>query len=230
MNTMRKIFIMAIFALVFVANAMAQGYPGHRPGQYGEGYYRSGMRYDRFGIDGLYLGLRIGPSFTTVDSDDKALDGGSSQTGLNVGFMAGLQLSPKAPVYLESGLMYVEKGGKNVYDGKKITYGLHYLEIPIVVKYAISIDDHFSIQPLLGGYLAFGVGGKAKNFVDREAASSFSKRFFKRFDGGLRLGCGVSYDLFYADLTYDIGLANICHDEFETSHNRCLALNFGVNF
>ena len=44
------------------------------------------------------------------------------------------------------------------------------------------------------------------------------------------MGCGVAYDMFYADLTYDVGLANICHDEFDTSHNGCLTLNFGVNF
>ena len=53
---------------------------------------------------------------------------------------------------------------------------------------------------------------------------------FRRGDGGLRLGCGVQYDMFYADLTYDIGLANICHDTFDTSHNGGLQLNFGVNF
>lgn len=45
-----------------------------------------------------------------------------------------------------------------------------------------------------------------------------------------RLGCGIGYDMFYADLTYDIGLANICHDTFDTSHNGALMLNVGVNF
>lgn len=44
------------------------------------------------------------------------------------------------------------------------------------------------------------------------------------------LGCGIGYDMFYADLTYDIGLANICHDTFDTSHNGALMLNVGVNF
>ena len=87
-----------------------------------------------------------------------------------------------------------------------------------------------SIQPVLGGYVACGVGGKIKNYGDRVATSSFSSDCFKRLDGGLRLGCGMAYDLFYADLTYDIGLANICHDEFDSSHNGCLTLSIGVNF
>ena len=62
------------------------------------------------------------------------------------------------------------------------------------------------MQPLAGGYFALGIGGKSKNFADREVVHSFSKHMFKHFDGGLRFGCGVTYDLFYADLTYDLGL------------------------
>ena len=75
-----------------------------------------------------------------------------------------------------------------------------------------------------------GVGGKIKNFAEREAQSSFRSDNFRRLDGGLRIGCGIGYDMFYADLTYDIGLANICHDSFDKSHNGALLLNFGVNF
>lgn len=126
--------------------------------------------------------------------------------------------------------MYVEKGGKNLYDGKKKTYSLRYLELPIVVKYGFQVNEHFSVQPLAGGYFALGIGGKIKEYADLKVMHSFSKHKFKHFDGGLRFGCGVTYDLFYADLTYDLGLANICHDEFDTSHNRSLSLSFGVNF
>lgn len=166
-----------------------------------------------------------------MSSDDKTLDGGNAQTGLNVGAVVGIALSDRAPVFFETGLYYTEKGGKKkLDDGKKMTYDLNYLEVPLTVKYAYPIDDHFSIQPFAGGYLACGVGGKIKNYREREADPPFSSNRFKRFDGGLRLGCGVAYDMFYADLTYDVGLANICHDEFDTSHNGCLTLNFGVNF
>ena len=65
---------------------------------------------------------------------------------------------------------------------------------------------------------------------DRAVYSSFSGDFFKRFDGGLRFGCGAGYDIFYLELAFDLGLSNICHDMFDTSRNRSLTLNFGVNF
>ena len=68
------------------------------------------------------------------------------------------------------------------------------------------------------------------NFAEREAQSSFRSNNFRRLDGGLRIGCGIGYDMFYADLTYDLGLANICHDTFDKARNRAVMLNFGVNF
>ena len=195
--------------------------------------YSGSSFYDRenpMGTGSMYYGFRRGPTFSTVNSDDANLDGGNSQTGLTLGAVMGFQLSDDIPLFLETGLSYTEKGGKKTLTGKKMTYDLNYLEIPILVKYIYDIDGHFSVQPLFGGYLSYGISGKIKNFGERHAQDSFSDTTFKRFDGGLRIGCGVGYDLFYADLSYDIGLSNICHDTFDTSHNGCLYLNFGVNF
>ena len=195
--------------------------------------YSGSSFYDRenpMGTGSMYYGFRIGPTFSTVNSDDANLDGGNSQTGLTLGAVMGFQLSDDIPLFPETGLSYTEKGGKKTLTGKKMTYDLNYLEIPILVKYIYDIDGHFSVQPLFGGYLSYGISGKIKNFGERHAQDSFSDTTFKRFDGGLRIGCGVGYDLFYADLSYDIGLSNICHDTFDTSHNGCLYLNFGVNF
>lgn len=187
--------------------------------------------YNHKNVGDIYYGLRIGPSFSYVNSDDSRLDGGKWQTGLNVGFVAGFPLSDTTPLYLETGLSYIEKGGKKkLSTGKKMTYDLNYLEIPVVMKYKYDIDSDLSIQPFFGGYFGVGVSGKIKNFEEREAQSSFRDCNFRRCDGGLRLGCGLAYDMFYCDLSYDIGLANICHDTFDASHNGSIQLNFGVNF
>lgn len=178
----------------------------------------------------IYYGLRLGMAVSTVNSDDSALDGGTAQTGLNLGAVAGFQLTPSAPVYLESGLFYTEKGGKGYVDKAKFSYNLNYLEVPVIVKYRYSVDDRFSIQPFVGGYFALGVGGKVKNYDARETSSSFSEHFFKRFDGGLKIGCGFEYQMIYADLSYDWGLANICHSDFDSSRTGCFYVNCGVNF
>lgn len=193
-------------------------------------YGRYSGSYDTGDDSGMYYGLRLGLGLATVNSDDNRLDGGSAQAGLNLGALVGFQLSPAAPVYFETGLFYTEKGGKGYVDGSKFTYDLNYLEIPLVVKYKYEIDDDLSVQPLAGGYIAFGVGGKVKNYRDRDTYSSFSEDFFKRFDGGLKIGCGVEYQLIYAELAYDIGLANICHSDFDNSRTGCFYINCGVNF
>lgn len=198
--------------------------------QYGASGYGRPFENSYSDDHSVYYGLRLGLALATVNSDDEQLDGGGMQAGLNIGGIIGFQLSPDTPVYLESGLSYTEKGGKGYNQGKKFTYDLNYLELPILVKYIYEIDDELSVQPFGGGYLALGVSGKVKNYADREAQSSFSQSYFKRFDGGLRIGCGIQYQLLYADLAYEFGLSNICHSDFESSHNGCMYITAGVNF
>ena len=179
----------------------------------------------------VYYGLRIGAAFATVNSDDRYLDGGSMKTGLDVGAVVGFQVAYRSPVYFETGLSYIEKGGKGHYEGAKFSYSLDYLEVPLVMKYMIDVDRMFSIQPYVGGYLALGVAGKIKDFGHRQAYSSFdSKEGFQRFDGGIRIGCGIQYDFVYAELGYDFGLSNISHDYFDTSRTGALFATVGFNF
>ena len=177
-----------------------------------------------------YYGLRLGMNLSTVSSDDSYLDGGDIQAGLNIGALVGFQLSPQAPVYLESGLFYTEKGGKGKNQGKKFIYNLNYLEVPVVIKYKFDVDGDFSVHPFAGGYMAWGIGGRIKNYGDRETYKTFSDTTFKRFDGGIRLGCGFEYQILYGEMAYDLGIANIGHDDFGSSKNGCFSINFGVNF
>ena len=231
---MMKSLILAITALVLsVTSVQAQAYTNSRYYNERTGHLDYSQNHTDFffGQTAYYYGLRIGPSFSTVNSDDPTLDGGNSQIGLNIGGVVGFALTDETPLYIETGLFYNEKGGKKTLDnGKKMTYDLNYLELPFVLKYAIAVDDEFSVQPFFGGYLACGVGGKIRNYYERVAEISFSKKYFQRFDGGLKVGCGLGYDMFYADLGYELGLTNICHDEFDKSHNGCFMLTFGVNF
>lgn len=234
---MRKWILMAVVALMGVLPTQAQSYRNSRyyNPRTDRLSYRNGSRPSsnwRWHNQDVYYGFRIGPSFSTVSSDDKYLDGGSVKTGLNVGMATGFSIGHLSPLYFETGVYYTEKGGKGKSDGARFTYNLDYLEMPLVFKYFLDVDRDFSIQPFLGGYLACGVGGKIKDFGHREAYSSFSDSpySFQRFDGGVRLGCGVQYDLLYVDLTYDLGLANVSRDDFDESRNSTLMLNVGINF
>lgn len=210
-----KKLILSIMAAILTIPALAQ-------------YYETTQEYKKEYL--YYYGLRLGLNMSTVNSDDSDLDGGNIQAGLNLGALVGFQLSPQAPVYLESGLFYTEKGGKGKNQGKKFIYNLNYLEIPIVIKYKFDVDGDFSVHPFAGGYMAWGIGGRIKNYGDRETYKTFSDTTFKRFDGGIRLGCGFEYQILYGEMAYDLGIANIGHDDFGSSKNGCFSINFGVNF
>jgi len=193
---------------------------------------------DRFNHNNVeqYYGLRLGLNIASLSSDLSNFDT-DSRSGLAFGAVYGLQLANNTPLWLEFGAMYSEKGGesadfirdpKNSQSMQKTTMRLSYLEVPVVVKYAFDVADDFYVQPFLGGYLAMGIGGKTKYYNDRTSDSSFDN--FKRFDGGLRVGCGAEYQMVYAELGFDFGLANISDDDFNSTHTRNFFINVGVNF
>ena len=104
---MKKMLLSAIAAAVALPSLAQGGYPFNPT--YAEDH-------------NIYYGLRLGWALATVNSDDDVLDGGSARSGLNIGAVIGFQLAPAAPVYLETGLSYTEKGGEGRVDGNKFTY------------------------------------------------------------------------------------------------------------
>jgi hypothetical protein len=222
--------ICAMFALP-VSAQMRRGY--HRPAPSRHSHpMRShyGSHSDFMLGENTYFGLRFGLSASSVHSDDQYLNGSGVQSGYNIGGVVGFQLSYFAPVFFETGLSYIEKGGKGSFGGNKFTYDLNYLEVPLVLKYRHVVAPTTAIEPFLGGYLSCGVGGQIRDFGDRAAYGSFSDNNFNRFDGGIRIGCGAAFSMLYAELGYDLGLSNISKDYFDASHNGCFFVNIGLNF
>ncbi len=229
---MKKFIAFAMVALMAAMPMMAQRHNyGPTPSNRYD-YERSHSRWIRnyYGKD-MYFGLRIGPAFSHV-SGDGITYAGSSKTGLHLGGVVGFEITNRAPVFFETGISYVNKGGKS----DNWTTSLSYIELPLVFKYIHYTDFGLSIHPLFGGYLAVGVDGTIKDYITKTKTGAFGDETklgvpgFKRFDGGLRVGCGVGFSMFYLDMTYDIGLANVSHDDYDSSSNRTFYLNFGVNF
>lgn len=236
---MKKTFLLAIATLI-VVTASAQ--IGRR------------QKRDRFNHSNVeqYYGLRLGLNVSSISSGYTNYDM-SSRAGINFGAVYGLQLANSTPLWLEGGVYFSEKGGKNdsfittVSQGgteqnvsQKVETRLTYLQVPVVIKYAFDIADDLYLQPFFGGYLALGIGGKTKEYgttysqagttytLDRHSHSSYD--YFNRLDGGLRLGCGIEYQMVYAEAGFDFGLANITGDDFDSAHNMNFFLTAGVNF
>lgn len=227
---MKRMMMVSMLAVLTAVPSMAQYVrrPYSRPvTPYRSSYYADVPRHHS--AIGGYFGLRVGFGVATVNADDRYLDGDSPKAGLNIGVAAGVQLAPATPLYLETGLSYIEKGGKGG-SRDAYTYTMNYLEVPLLIKYQHNLDHETSLQPFVGVYGALGVSGKIKDQSQRLIYNAFADDAFHRFDAGLRLGCGLQYDYLYAELGYDIGLANVSRDDFETAHTGCFFANIGINF
>ncbi len=194
---------------------------------------RSRSRYNHNDTESYY-GVRLGLNVASLSSDMAEVDT-DSKTGWAFGAVYGHQLANSMPLWLEAGIMYSEKGGEKSINDKtveRITYRLSYLEAPIVVKYGFDIIDDLYVMPFFGGYFGLGIAGQTKTYTrnidDRSSVSSYNH--FNRFDCGLRVGCGLEYQMLYAEIGFDFGITNIGKSDFDAVRNRSLFVNVGVNF
>lgn len=204
-----KKFFTAIVAMMLAVPSFAQ-------------FASGGFELDK---NNIYYGARMGLNLAKMSGD---VDVNSMKAGLNLGGVIGLRVSPSSPVFLESGFYYTQRGGKDGDD--KMT--IKYLEIPLVVKYGIKATDDIAVLPFAGPYFSYGIGGRFKGKVEGEKFDESSFNYVNHGDMGLKLGCGVEYDMLYLEAGYQFGIANIADDDVidGTVHSNALFINFGVNF
>ena len=184
----------------------------------------------------MYYGLRIGMTMANFSGDDVDMD---AKTGLTLAGTVGVRLSDSAPVFLESGLYYTERGAKK--DKEFVNY--NNLEIPLLIKYGFQANDQIAVLPFFGPVFSYAMSGKTKQYKivngvptnELEKVGTFDEKKahtggFKRANMGLKLGCGVEYSNLYAELGYHFGITNVCKNDDFTAHSNALFLNVGVNF
>ena len=215
---MKKLLV-AICAMMLSASSFAQ-------------YSSGGFTLDQ---ENVYWGFRVGLSSARISVEHG--DGLDARAGLTLGGVVGLRCSNSVPVFLESGLYYTERGGKK--DDYKVR--LSYLEVPVLIKYGIQpfknqegLKD-LAFIPFFGPTFAIGIAGQTKDFDDNGKSykhDSFGtdNDRFKRFDCGVKLGCGIEYNMVYLEAGYQWGVANISNDDNNDARNNNFFLNFGVNF
>ena len=207
-----KKFLVAIMAVLFSAPSFAQ-------------YSSGGFNLSESSV---YYGIRLGINFATLTGDAPDL---GTKTGLNFGGTVGLRLSDTAPVFLESGLYYTGCGASK----DKNSISLNYLELPILIKYGVQLNDDIAILPFIGPTFRYGLfGGKWKT-SGAGKVDSFGDGKFKRADMGIKLGCGAEYNKLYAELGYQFGITNIAdwsllNGDDASAHNGAFFFNVGVNF
>ncbi|MBR3009809.1 MAG: PorT family protein [Prevotella sp.] len=210
---MKKVFAV-IAALVLAVPSFAQ-------------YSSGGFDLDK---ENLYYGVRIGMNGATLSGD---IDGLGTKVGLNIAGIIGLHISKTAPVFLESGLYYTERGGKK----DKISVGYNNIEIPLLVKYGFKASDGIAVLPFLGPTFSYAISGKTKQAgvsgIEKVGTFDEKKAFtggLKRANMGFKLGCGAEFNNIYLEGGYQFGITDVCKLDEASIHSNAFFLNFGVNF
>ena len=196
---MKKI-LLAIMTFMMAAPSFAQ-------------FHSGGFSLDE---ENIYWGARIGIAFGGISGDIETDEG---RTGMTLAGIVGLRVTENAPVFLESGLYYTERGG-NKLKGPVVEGGpdahLNYLEVPALIKYGIATDQEVAFLPFLGPYIGMGISGNFK--------------YMKHPEMGFKVGCGVEWNNLYAEALYQFGVTDICDPDDYSSHGHAFGINFGINF
>lgn len=213
--TIMKKFFTAIVAMMLAVPSFAQ-------------FASGGFELDK---NNVYYGARMGLALGQLSGDSEPYDG--MKAGFTLAGIVGLRVSQTSPVFLESGLYYTQRGGKNgSYKAE-----LNCLEIPLLIKYGIQATDDIAILPFIGPYFAYGIAGETEYDGVNEktgAREKYKERTYKHFlnhnDMGFKVGCGAEYNMLYLEVAYQFGIVNIADNDNFNIHANQLSINFGVNF
>ena len=110
------------------------------------------------------------------------------------------------PLYLETGLYYINRGGYWVYRNYDIEQDTdHGVMMPLLMSYHLYFTDNMAIQPFVGPYVGYG--------IDKE-----------RVDYGIRAGLGWNFGRLYVNAGYDFGF------EVDGYKNNTVFATIGFNF
>ena len=192
--------------------------------------------------ENIYWGVRFGMTAASLSGDLDA----SSKVGMTLAGIVGLRPSDNTPVFIESGLYYTERGGKNgTYDvekrapkGSVTRVGYNILEIPLTIKYGLKVSDQIAVLPFFGPYFSYAISGKTKQTVngttESESVGTFDEKKachggLNRASMGLKLGVGAEYNKIYLELGYQFGITNIAKEENFSGRSNAFFANIGVN-
>lgn len=168
----------------------------------------------------VHLGVRAGLNVSSISKLD-------DEYGSKCGFHAGLSadFAIMESLYINSGVFFTMKGAKGDVseEGVKVegTMNPMYIEIPVMASYRYNFNENLQWQLNFGPYFAFGVGGKNKveTTYDGKKVEEYSWEddFFgdsdeggaKRFDMGLGVGTGITWNKIFFGVNYEFGLTEV---------------------
>lgn len=141
--------------------------------------------------------------------------------GFSIGYLRGIGLTDKVPLYLEVGgeidfnrykTDLYDDYDEPTYDYKETIFAL---KIPVSLAYRLNINDNFSITPRFGFDFRLNLTGKAKLEAEGESLDwglfddaemleyhNFAEKGYNRFQAGWHIGVGFDYKAIHVGVDY----------------------------
>lgn len=159
-----------------------------------------------------YFVTRLGLSSMYITESQGSLSANyNSRLGFNSAL--GVELNLSKHISLQPELNFTNKGFKFSTSSQTIDMKLNYLELPMLFKAKMPVEDILELYGEVGPSIAIGIGGEGV-INGQSYGDVFGSNGFKSFDFGLNYGAGFNFKLgtvykLGAEIRFYKGIQNI---------------------
>jgi len=172
------------------------------------------------------IGLKVGANFATFEGVDVVGD-----TDIRVGLVIGgfVNFSINDYFSIQPEVLYSMKGVTYVGDLEGLSfersYGINYLEIPLLVQFAL----HKNVNIYTGGSIGFYLDGEETLEIGRvNDSKKIDKDDINKQEYTFILGASYRYETVVFDVRYSLGLTNVPAINSAKWTNNVVMLMFGI--
>lgn len=152
------------------------------------------------------VGLKAGPNFSSINTDESASENYKGRTGFHGGAFI---LVKATKIGIQPELIYSKQGAKLTFNSQDYNANYDYLNIPVMIKLYLAAGLNLQLGPQFGFLTA--VDGKTVATVNgQQAAVDLAKDQYKKSD--LSAAFGAGWDLPFGlviEARYNLGLSKI---------------------
>jgi hypothetical protein len=175
------------------------------------------------------FGVKGGINLATFDFDEDPGGDLGLKPGVALGAFVRLPVGERLAIQPEG--FFSQKGTDVSNAGVDAWVRLDYLEVPVLVQYAIAKSSTRAFNVFGGPSVAFNLRAESGAEVGGETVDTDIDEDIEDFDFGIVVGAGVDFGRLTLDGRYTFGVSNISTDSGDPkARNRTLAFMAGIRF
>ena len=179
---------------------------------------------------GLAYGAKGGVTLATVSEDSDVESEWGYRVGLAAGGYVALPLGSRLAIQAEG--LFNQKGARADVDDLVTTLKLDYIEVPVLLKYAVTRGGARSIHIFGGPSIAFKVRSRATASFGDTTIDTDEDENIENLDFGVAAGAGVDFGKWSIDGRYTFGLSSLVKSDADEAElrSRAISVLVGVRF